>query len=99
MESIKNRDFNFGPGAPVPVDGGAARFGSITAVSLERYGAAVQDFFHWAARSEDLTQAPESKIDQLMCQYFDMLMSDARHPAEGRYSLWGYLTFFPRADS
>ncbi|CAK0888070.1 unnamed protein product, partial [Prorocentrum cordatum] len=47
---------------------------------------------------EDLKEAPESKIDQLMCKYFDKLMSDARHPAEGRYALWGYLTFFPRSD-
>ncbi|CAK0875914.1 unnamed protein product [Prorocentrum cordatum] len=47
---------------------------------------------------EDLREAPESKIDQLMCKYFDKLMSDARHPAEGRYALWGYLTFFPRSD-
>ncbi|CAK0801165.1 unnamed protein product, partial [Prorocentrum cordatum] len=47
---------------------------------------------------EDLREAPESKIDQLMCKYFDKLMSDARRPAEGRYALWGYLTFFPRSD-
>ncbi|CAK0907206.1 unnamed protein product, partial [Prorocentrum cordatum] len=99
VESIKGHTFKFGPRAPVPADGGVARFGSITAASLERYGAAVRDFFDWATRGdEDLREAPESKIDQLMCKYFDKLMSDARHPAEGRYALWGYLTFFPRSD-
>ncbi|CAK0855124.1 unnamed protein product, partial [Prorocentrum cordatum] len=60
--------------------------------------AAVRDFFDWATRAEDLKWAPESKIDQLMCKYFDDLMSDARHPAEGRYALSGFLAFFPRAD-
>ena len=98
MKAIKDRNLNFGPRAPVPVDGGVARFGSITSDSLERYGAAVRDFFDWATRSEDMRQASESKIDQRMCKYFDNLMSDARHPAEGRYALWGFLTFFPRAD-
>ncbi|CAK0875312.1 unnamed protein product, partial [Prorocentrum cordatum] len=99
VESIKGHTFNFGPRAPVPADGGVARFGSVTAISLERYGTAVRDFFDWATRGdEDLRKAPESKIDQLMCKYFDKLMSDARHPAEGRYALWGYLTFFPRSD-
>ncbi|CAK0890753.1 unnamed protein product [Prorocentrum cordatum] len=88
VEAIKGRNLSFGPAAPVPVDGGVARFGSITSTSLERYGTAVHD----------LRQAPESVIDQKMCKYFDVLMSDARHAAEGRYTLWGYLTFFPRPD-
>ncbi|CAK0811092.1 unnamed protein product [Prorocentrum cordatum] len=98
VEAIKGRNLCFGPSAPVPVDGGVARFGSITSTSLERYGTAVREFFDWATRSDDLRQAPESVIDQKMCKYFDVLMSDARHAAEGRYTLWGYLTFFPRSD-
>ncbi|CAK0809711.1 unnamed protein product, partial [Prorocentrum cordatum] len=98
VEAIKGRSLCFGPTAPVPVDGGVARFGSITLTSLERYGTAVREFFDWATRSDDLRQAPESVIDQKMCKYFDVLMSHARHAAEGRYTLWGYLTFFPRSD-
>ncbi|CAK0797517.1 unnamed protein product [Prorocentrum cordatum] len=98
VEAIKGRNLSFGPTAPVPVDGGVARFGSITSTSLERYGTAVREFFDWATRSDDLRQAPESVIDQKMCKYFDVLMSDARHAAEGRCTLWGYLTFFPRSD-
>ncbi|CAK0833363.1 unnamed protein product, partial [Prorocentrum cordatum] len=98
VEAIKGRNLCFGPTAPAPVDGGVARFGSITSTSLERYGTAVRAFFDWATRSDDLRQAPESVIDQKMCKYFDVLMSDARHAAEGRYTLWGYLTFFPRSD-
>ncbi|CAK0806629.1 unnamed protein product, partial [Prorocentrum cordatum] len=98
VEAIKGRNLSFGPTAPVPADGGVARFGSITSTSLERYGTAVREFFDWATRSDDLRQAPESVIDQKMCKYFDVLMSDARQAAEGRYTLWGYLTFFPRSD-
>ncbi|CAK0791995.1 unnamed protein product, partial [Prorocentrum cordatum] len=62
LEAIKGRNLSFGPRAPVPADGGAARFGSITSTSLERYGAAVREFFEWAKRSDDLRQAPESFI-------------------------------------
>ncbi|CAK0894775.1 unnamed protein product [Prorocentrum cordatum] len=98
VEAIKGRNLCFGPTAPVPVDGGVARFGSITSTSLERYGTAVRELFDWATRSDDLRQAPESVVDQKMCKYFNVLMSDARHAAEGRYTLWGYLTFFPRSD-
>ncbi|CAK0855523.1 unnamed protein product [Prorocentrum cordatum] len=98
VEAIKGRNLSFGPKAPVPVDGGVARFGSITSTSLERYGTAVRELFDWATRPNDLRHAPESVIDQKMCKYFDVLMSDARHAAERRDTLWGYLTFFPRSD-
>ncbi|CAK0865122.1 unnamed protein product, partial [Prorocentrum cordatum] len=40
LEAIKGRSLSFGPRAPVPAHGGAARFGSITSTSLERYGTA-----------------------------------------------------------
>ena len=81
VEAVKGQDFNFGPQAPVPADGGAARSGFITVLSLKRYGAAGRDFFDGTVCTEDQRQASESMIDQQMCRYFDV---SSGHQASSR---------------
>jgi hypothetical protein len=89
---------SFGDSAPVPLNAGKARFESVTPITIDRYAAAVRDFFSWASSRRSIRNANDDLIDQLLCQYFDVLLRDACHPRVGRYTLFGYLMFYPRTD-
>lgn len=74
---------------------GTLRLSRVTSPTLKHCVMAVMDLLTWS----HLSQGPipvDSRIDFVMCRYFNLLFDDGHLASIGRYTLFGFLLLVPR---